>query len=109
MPQWVELSFEQPVVANTVHAAFVTDLNSIHLAKSEATETEPAALAGASDYEIHIHDGVDWRVAVQEEGNIQRWRRHRFDTATIEKLRLVVKRSAHMDSAQVYELRVYHE
>jgi hypothetical protein len=109
MPQWIELSFPNPVAINTVQVAFGTDLNSRHLERVRTSDTGPAALAGATAYEIQVHDGSQWRSVVHEEGNFQRWRRHQFTKATVAKLRLVIHAVGHMDSAQVYELRAYCE
>jgi len=108
-PQWIELAFPSPVALNTVQVTFGTDLSSRRLQKSIDPGTGRSVLACVSDYDLEVFDGVAWHTVVKETGNFQRWRRHRFDEVTAAKLRLTIRATAAMDSAQIYELRAYKE
>lgn len=109
LPQWIDLTFPKPVTLNTVHVAFGTDLNSRQLAKTRDPNSGELVLAAVTDYDIEAFDGTEWQMLVRETGNFQRWRRHRFDEVTTTRLRLTVHKTAAMDSAEIYEIRVYQE
>lgn len=108
-PQWIELAFPKPVTVNTVHLAWVTDLNSRRLSRAVDPDTGAEGLPCVSDYEIQARVGDAWVTQAQATGNFQRFRRRRFDDVTTQRLRVLVTDVFMMDSAQLYEIRAYRD
>ena len=102
LPQWIELAFPKPTTFNTVHVTFVTGLDRRRF-------SSPEDITGVTDYALAVPDGAQWRTLVRETGNIQRWRRHTFDSVTASKLRVQIDGVSGSQSAGVYEVRVYDE
>jgi hypothetical protein len=102
LPQWLELTFEEPVTFNTVHLTFITDINTRHFGNA-------APLSGVSGYHIAIPDGAGWKTLVRETDNCQRWRRHGFPAVSAGSLRIVIEELAACDTAGLFEIRVYNE
>ena len=93
-PQWLELRWDDAQTFNAVHVSFQ---NYDYLC--------PA-------YQIQIKDGNAWKTVVEIEGNERRRNVHRFSAVRSNAVRLVLNASAlnhPQDSAQVCEIRVYHE
>ena len=105
----VTLAFPKPVTVNTVHLAWVTDLNSRRLSRVTDPDTDAEGLPCVSDYEIQARVGDGWVTQTRATGNFQRFRRHRFDDVTTQRLRVLVTGAFMMDSAQLYEMRAYRE
>ncbi|MFW6164173.1 MAG: FAD-dependent oxidoreductase, partial [Planctomycetota bacterium] len=61
------------------------------------------------DYAVAVEADGAWRTVVEEEGNYQRRRVHRFEAVTARRLRLVVRGTNGAPEARVYEVRVYQE
>jgi hypothetical protein len=101
MPQWVELELAARSKVNTVYLTFDTDMNNRYRA--------PVVPECVRDYELSYHDGKAWAPLVDETGNFQRRRVHRFDTVTTSKLRLTIHETNGAASARVFEIRAYHE
>ncbi|MBN2311683.1 MAG: FAD-dependent oxidoreductase [Candidatus Hydrogenedentes bacterium] len=108
-PHWLELAFPDTVSINTVQITFGTDLDSRRLTKVRDRQRGENVLPGASDYTITGFDGAAWHTLVREDGNFQRWRRHRFEPVAVSRLRLTITSVAAMASAEVYEIRAYNE
>jgi hypothetical protein len=105
LPQWIELSFKEPVALNTVHLTFDTDMNNpAHLAP-----LYPYVPQCVRDYELAAWDGRSWTRLAGEPFNYQRHRIHHFDTVETSRLRLTVRATGGAPSARVFEIRVYHE
>lgn len=103
LPQWIELDFGQPKTFNTANVTFDTDMNLRWPAK-------PLAKQCVSDYQIACDDGSGgWRNLVTIKDNFQRWRRHRFEAATAQRVRLTVSKTHGDPSARIFEMRVYNE
>jgi len=100
MPQWIELEFSEPMTFNTVHVAFVTDLNA---------RNRDLLSRGVKAYSLEIDEEGSWRTLISETNNIQRWRRHVFDNVTARRLRVVLHDSSPSNTAGIYEIRVYRE
>ena len=102
MPQWVELSFDEPTDINTVHLIFDTDMN---------TTTHRASLVPncVKDYDLACPDGRGWRTILSERDNFQRRRVHIFDTIRTSRLRLTVRATHGDPSARIFEIRAYEE
>ena len=100
MPQWIELEFPEPTTFNTVHIAFVTDLNA---------RNQDALSSGVKAYSIEIDAKDSWRTLASETNNIQRWRRHVFEDVTARRLRVVLRDSSPSGIVGIYEIRVYQE
>lgn len=104
LPAWLEIDFGRPVSFDTVYLTFDTN---IYGRVPVGTLTTQVLV---EDYHVAYHRGNNvWEVVVSETGNWHRFRRHRFDTVTTDKLRLEVLRARNGHEARVYEIRAYDE
>ncbi len=102
LPQWIELSWPSPVTLNTIHLTFDTDLNQRWHTVAKVPQT-------ARDYEVIAKVDGRWQVLTSEEGNFQRYRRHRFADVTTRRLRVNIDATHGDKSARIYEIRAYRE
>jgi len=102
LPQTLELAWKTPQRINCLYLTFDTDLN----AKWATTPLPPECIR---DYTVTVHDGTDWKTVVEEKGNFQRRRIHRFETHSVRKLRLTVHATNGAKDARVFEIRAYNE
>lgn len=102
LPQWIELTWEQPVTLNTVYLTFDTDLGQ----RGHETPRVPQCVR---DYEVIAQAGGNWRVLATGKDNFQRHQVHHFDSVTTKRLRVNVDATNGDASARIYEIRVYHE
>jgi len=102
LPQWVELTWDQPTEINAVYLTFDTDMNT-------PFHTVPLPPECVRDYELSCFDGAKWTTLTTVQGNFLRRRVHRFDPVTTTTLRLTVKATNGDRSARVFEVRVYRE
>ena len=102
LPQWLELNFGNATEFNTVHLTFDTDLNTQITGAAYPKEC-------VKDYALSFWKDGEWVPLVEETGNYQRHRIHRFDPVTSEKLRLTIHATHGSPSARVYEIRAYNE
>ena len=102
LPQWVELSWDQPQRLNAVYLTFDTNLNN-------KWATVPLPPQCVRDYDVSVLDGAGWVKVASAKGNFQRRRIHRFDTVTTSKLRLTVHATNGFKEARVFEVRAYCE
>ncbi len=94
LPQWIELSFDEPVEFNTVHVSFQNYAYS------------------CPNYKIQVADGNTMKTVADVKENDTRRNVLHFDKVKSLKLRLVLEAPALKkpnDSAQVCEIRVYNE
>ena len=86
---------------NTVHLTFDTNLSKLpHIG---------AAPECVKDYALYYHDGSSWVNILAQQGNYFRHRRHRFESVTAQKLRVEVQGTNGIDTARIFELRVYDD
>jgi hypothetical protein len=102
MPQWIELTWEDPVTFNALYLTFDTDLN-------YRWHDVPRVPQCVRDYEIIAHVDDRWRVVASAEQNFRRRRIHRFREVTTRRLRVNVDATNDDASARIYEIRVYQE
>jgi hypothetical protein len=102
LPQWIELTWDQPVTLNTIRLTFDTDLNY----RWHDVQRVPQCVR---DYEVIVHVDGRWRVVAAEDGNFQRHRVHRFSSVTTSRLRVNVDATNGDRSARIYEIRAYNE
>lgn len=102
MPQWIELSFDQPTPVNTVYLTFDTDMNT-------AVHDEALVPRCVKNYNLSIDDGKGWKTVAKASDNFQRRRIHRFETSAVKKIRLTVLATNGDRSARVFEIRAYKE
>jgi hypothetical protein len=93
LPQWIELTFKQPVQFNTVHVTF-----------------QLASMAAAA-YRLDAgKDGKEWKTVARADNNTQRRGIHSFAPVTADRLRLVLESSSTSGTLpRVCEIRVYDE
>ena len=102
MPQWVELSWDQPQRLSAVYLTFDTELGARWC-------TVPLPPQCVRDYEVSCQVGGKWVAVASAKGNFQRRRIHRFAPVTASKLRLTVHSTNGDPSARVFEIRAYGE
>jgi len=99
-PHWVALEFDQPQTFNTIHLAFLTDLD---------TRRQYPMPRGVAAYDVEIQTETGWQKIVSETNNIQRWRRHVFADITSQKIRVTIHDADKIDMVGIYEIRAYQE
>ena len=104
LPQWVELTLERPAAVSMIQCVFDTDL-SVSLAKQRGTT--PGVTVRS--YRIQCRVDGRWQTVAADDENVQRWRRHRFEPVTTDKIRLVVDAMHGAPQARVLEMRVYED
>ena len=102
MPQWLEVEFKQPTAINNVSVCFDTDLVNPGVAWGVKVAEPPKCI---KDYNIEIFDGRSWIKIAEEKNNFMRKRSHRFETTTVEKLRVTALATWGDRSARIMEIR----
>ena len=102
LPQWLELEFAQPAQINSVSFVFDTDMTNPGTCAGVKFPTVPLCV---KDYYVEVFDGKSWVRVAQETENFMRKRTHRFDTATVQKLRITVQETWGHPSARITEVR----
>jgi FAD-dependent oxidoreductase family protein len=102
-PQWIELSWPEPVEVKQVHVTFDNDLDRT---RQESAESGISANL-ARDYVIACERDGKWRDLVTVNDNIQRKRVHTVESSATNKLRLTVFRTWGGPYVGVYEVRAY--
>jgi hypothetical protein len=106
MPQWIELSWDQPQSIGAVLLTFDTHLDAM---LQLGTIGAGAAPECPRDYKLLIEANGEMHSVASVEGNFQRRRRHEFDPVTTKRLRLLITATNGHHSARVYEIRAYRE
>lgn len=101
LPQYVELIFEETREFNTVHLTFDTNLDKF--LRTSGTYAECV-----SDYEIMARVSNRWESVVKEKDNYMRKRVHIFSRLKADAIRLVIYRTNGVNTARIYEIRVYN-
>jgi len=111
LPQWIELSWSEPVAARRVQLIFDTGLHrpltfslaDAYTALMQWGRPQPETVA---DYAIEIDDGRDRQAVLEVTANYQRRRVHTLDVGPIRALRVIVTRTNGLDHARLCEVRV---
>jgi hypothetical protein len=106
MPQHIDLDFGKQEEFNTVYLTFDTNLNKL--------PRLGAAPECVKDYALYFHNGNSWVNILTVRDNHQRRRKHRLDQIAAhpivsQKLRIEVQATNGVDTARIYEVRVYNE
>jgi hypothetical protein len=102
LPQWIELTWDQPVSFDSVYLTFDTDLNERWHKLAQVPQC-------VRDYEVIVQVDGRWRVVATGKDNFQRRQIHRFERVTTGRLRVNVDATHGDPSARIYEIRVYDE
>ena len=102
LPQWIELTFPQPVQLTTVCLTFDTDMNGNEHDQAMVTQC-------VKNYRLEGYSEGAWHELAAASDNFQRHRTHHFAPSTMEKLRLVVTATGGDHSARVFGIRAYDE
>ncbi len=102
LPQWIELSWDQPQRINSVYLTFDTNLN-------PRWATIPMPPECVRHYAVSVYDGAKWAKVASAKANFLRRRIHRFDPVNATKLRLTVTATNGVKEARVFEIRAYNE
>jgi hypothetical protein len=103
LPAWVELRLPQVVSFNLVQITFDTNMNRrTRLGLYRYPEC-------VKRYDIAVWSGAGWKVVAEENENYNRWRVHRFDAITSDRLRVNVYETNGAKAARIYEVRIYNE
>ncbi|MBB6670005.1 FAD-dependent oxidoreductase [Cohnella nanjingensis] len=107
-PEWLELTWREPVDIRQVHVTFNDDVNEDlinlhhHITPFEAMPTL------VKDYRIEAYVGGSWRTVAEGRDNYKRKRVHALDAAVkAERLRIVVESTNGSEYAEIVEVRVY--
>lgn len=102
LPQTLTLSFEQPVVADSLRLTFDTDLTPTRVKEHPHTLVR--------DYEVEVRDASGaWRKVVGEKDNGLRLRVHGIPERPMSALRVTVTSTWGDKSARIQEVRLYRE
>jgi len=105
-PQYLEIDFGKPKKFNTVYLTFDTDLNKTY-GSIPPLYRSPSCV---KDYGLYyLYQMGRWELLVNIKKNYQRHRTHRFPVVTAQKLKLVIQKTNGLESAHIYEIRVYQE
>ncbi|HEY3379140.1 MAG TPA: FAD-dependent oxidoreductase [Armatimonadota bacterium] len=100
-PEWLQLTWETPVLLKEVRLLFDTDLD-YFLRPIRTVHPFRQFPECVRDYRVEVRrDGV-WATAVQVAGNYQRLRIHPLDAEPVDALRVVVERSNGAPQARIY-------
>jgi len=103
-PQWIELTWNQPVEFNTVYLTFDNNLD------RPLWGYYGVAPELVKDYRLLVKkENREWEEVTYVKNNYKRRRIHRFKRVRAEALRLEVLSTNGDRSARVYEIRVYNE
>lgn len=113
LPAWLEVRWAEPVPIREVVLVFDTGLHRL-LTLSQADGYTRKMLWGRAqpetvrDYTISLEAAEGWREALKVEGNYQRRRSHRIETAApVTALRVAVTATNGIDHARIVEVRAY--
>jgi hypothetical protein len=103
LPAWIELRWPQPISLTTVQLTFDTNQNVLERAP---LFRHPDCVR---DYDVAVHDGLNWRPVASLRDNYHRRRVHEFERLTSDRLRVTALATNGSPSARIYEIRVYDE
>jgi hypothetical protein len=101
--QSLELTFDKPILVNTVHCVFDTDLSQ---GWKQGDKPIPRLVKA---YTLSGFDGQNWRQLDAVSANRHRRRIHRFARMAVTKLRVTVLKTYGDPCARIYEVRAYNE
>lgn len=111
MPQWLELSWPEPIALSEIHLTFDSGFpRPLCLTQSDgfnARMVRGPQPETVRDYELLARSGGQWRSLVKVRGNYQRQRVHKLEAQMVEALRLEVEATNGDPSARIFEIRVY--
>lgn len=104
LPQWIELTWEEPQRVEQVELVFPGHLLREYHAYGPFYRDPQCA----KDYTIDVLVEGHWTAVLSVQGNYQRQRKHRLpDVCVTQSLRLVIYATNGDPSAAIYEVRVY--
>lgn len=103
LPASLTLEWESPVEFNTVQLTFDTDQNKI---VTLPLFRYPECV---KDYTLEYFNGSSWNQIIKEEDNYMRRRVHKFDKVKTNKLKINIMATNGVNTARIYEIRVYNE
>lgn len=111
LPQWLDVIFPETSRIHEIHVTFDTGFNrQLTLTHSDSNFTnqiwgpQPETV---KDYELLVLHGESSKKVAEVKNNYQRKRIHRFDALDASGVRLLVKATNGVESARVFEIRVY--
>lgn len=115
LPQWIELIFKDPNVIDEIHLTWNTGLHR-PLSLSHSDVFTEKMIRGpqpetAKDYKIILGPsaGEKNKVILSVKNNHQRKRIHTFQPTLVSKVRIIVQSTNGSPSAQLFEVRLYHQ
>ena len=101
-PQWIELSFKEKAIINSVSVVFDTDMTNPGTSWGIKIPHVPLCV---KDYKVDTFVDGEWNTVAEVEGNFMRKRTHKFETLTAEKIRVTVLDTWGDKSARIMEIR----
>jgi hypothetical protein len=103
LPQWIELTLEQPAKIGAVQCVFDTDLT----VSMPTQRDNPFPKECVRDYTLECWVHGAWKTVARVRDNFQRFRRHQFAQVETDKVRLTVEATHGASTARVFEIRLY--
>ncbi len=115
LPAWIELNWPNKIEINEIRLVFDTGLHRVltllHDKTSKSYNEEmvwSAQPETVRDYKIMYWNDGDWNTIIDEKGNYQRLKIHRFQTIKTSKIRIVVSATNGIDQARICRIQCYH-
>ncbi len=113
LPQWIELSWSEPVLIKRIEIIFDTGMHRI-LTLTHSDEYAAKMQWGRAqeetvrDYSIEYKSSGKWKLLINIFGNYQRRRVHVFEKEVLTgAIRIIVKKTNGIDHARIFGIRVY--
>jgi hypothetical protein len=103
MPQWIELTFAQPVLCSSIHITFETDLSNLAQIQSGPIVPSPCVIS----YGTFFYHNEDCLYKCINDNNYLRKKIYSFLRIRIDRIRLTVYETGGNPSARINEIRLY--
>lgn len=101
LPQWLQVTFEQPAPINSVSLVFDTDMTN----PGTCFVKNPNVSTCIRAYTLEVLDDSGWHTVAEEQDNFMRKRIHRFAQTTAQAIRVTAHSTWGDPSARITEVR----
>ena len=103
MPQWLDLTFPQPVGFNEIHLAFDTNVSRTPFLMTPMFRSPECV----RDYSVWVQDKGGLEQVLKVEDNYLRRRKHRLGSRTARRVRVQIDATNGVPEARIFEVRLY--